>query len=170
MLSALHVLGTYWHPVDDRPTRLGSLMRAAKDGTDPAAVDLLGDEMARFASGLGLAPTAVVVPVPPAPGRAAHPVPTLAARVAAGAGLGCEPLVTRAHHTPPVRDAAPVQRAALVAAAGYDVTGRVGTREVVLVDDVVLTGTTLGHVADLLVDAGASRVEAVVVCRTRRIG
>ena len=55
----------------------------------------------------------------------------------------------------------------MVESAGYVVTGDVAGRSVVLVDDVVLTGTTLGFLAELLVDAGALEVIAVVVCRTR---
>ena len=40
--------------------------------------------------------------------------------------------------------------------------------QVVLVDDVVLTGTTLRYITRLLEDAGATRVVAVVAARTRR--
>ncbi|MEZ5168428.1 MAG: phosphoribosyltransferase family protein, partial [Acidimicrobiales bacterium] len=98
----------------------------------------------------------------------AHPVPALARAVADAVDRPCAPLLERRHRTALLRDTAPEDRVALVAAAGYRVTGSVDGASVVLVDDVVLTGTTLEHLASLLVAAGARGVDAVVACRTRR--
>ena len=59
-------------------------------------------------------------------------------------------------------------RSATVLAADYEVVEDVGGRHVVLVDDVVLSGTTLDHVADLLLAAGVASVRPVAIARSRR--
>ena len=67
-----------------------------------------------------------------------------------------------------LRDLDPTERPATVLAADYEVVEDVGGRHVVLVDDVVLSGTTLDHVADLLLAAGAASVRPVAIARSRR--
>ena len=56
----------------------------------------------------------------------------------------------------------------MVRAADYEVVEDVEGRHVVLVDDVVLSGTTLSHVADLLLAAGAASVQPIAIARSRR--
>ena len=55
-----------------------------------------------------------------------------------------------------------------VAGLGYEVCEPVAGCHVVLVDDVILTGVTLGMVAACLQEAGAASVTAAVAARTRR--
>ena len=76
--------------------------------------------------------------------------------------------LTRGEATARLRDTPLQQRLAVVEAAGYEVKSPVGGHGIVLVDDVVLTGTTLRYLAQLLQEAGATRVTAVVAARTRR--
>jgi predicted amidophosphoribosyltransferase len=56
----------------------------------------------------------------------------------------------------------------MVLGADYEVVEDVGGRHVVLIDDVVLSGTTLDHVADLLLAAGAASVRPIAIARSRR--
>ncbi|NDH85331.1 MAG: hypothetical protein EBY65_10800 [Acidimicrobiia bacterium] len=67
-----------------------------------------------------------------------------------------------------MRDLDSSERPAVVRAADYEVVEEVEGRHVVLVDDVVLSGTTLSHVADLLLAAGAASVRPVAIARSRR--
>lgn len=168
MLSALHVIGPYWHDDRDEPTELGHLVAAAKDHGQREALAELERRLSAFVLDLELASAPLVAAVPPAPDRDAHPVPSLAACVAEALDVDAVGgVLTRERTTPRLRDVPVEQRSAVVEAAGYAVTADVVGRTVVLVDDVVLTGTTLDHLAALLRAAGATDVIGVVVARTR---
>ena len=160
-LDRLLVMGDVWEHDEARRTDLGRLLEA---GDHAVVAGRLGE----FAVGHVAGP-AVVVAVPPDPTRA-RPLPALlAAAVARSVGLALEPgLLVRHGSTPPLRDAAPPDRPALALAAGYEVTRPLDGDTVVLVDDVVLTGTTVSHVARRLADAGAGQVIGLVAGRTRR--
>ena len=95
-------------------------------------------------------------------------MPFLAAAVANAIGAELAWVVDRRRPMSPLRDVPTATRPAFVGSAGYEVVARVFGRRVVLVDDVVLTGTTLEFLAGLLIDAGAVEVSALVACRTRR--
>ena len=163
-------MGAVWRDEVDELSPLGELMGAAKDLYDVGARARLGRMFASFVETLDLPPGAMVVPVPPAPGRDEHPVPVFAAEVAAA--LGSKPVwaVRRRHRTVRLKETRPERRGEVVESAGYEVEGDVSGCHVVLVDDVILSGTTLAHVAGLLRAAGAVSVDAVVVGRTRRAG
>jgi predicted amidophosphoribosyltransferase len=168
MLSDLHVMGSYWCDGVDEPSSLGSLVASAKDFGSGQALAELQELLAEFSANLDLPRDTVVVAVPPGPRRGAHPVPALATCVAAAIDAQEGVVLGRRYETARLRDAPPEQRRDLVEAAGYEVISDVRGRRVVLVDDVILTGTTLQYLSGLLVEAGAARVDAVVACRTRR--
>jgi ComF family protein len=94
----------------------------------------------------------------------------IAAAAGTALGLPMLPLVARSRATAPQFRLDRRHRASNVAEAFAVPAGGgalVGGREVVLVDDVVTTGATLGAVAAALLRAGAASVSAVTVARER---
>lgn len=168
--STVDVLGTIWHADRSERTPLGRLVEAAKDRDDDAAVALLAAEMQAWVDtgGVTIDPGAVVVGIPASPDRPNRLVPAVARALAGAAGAVYDDAVVRHTATGRLRELPPGERPAMVAAADYEVIGGVDGRPVVLVDDVILSGTTLGHVAGLLRDAGADSVHLVAVARSRR--
>ena len=172
----LLVLGDYWQPDRDDRTEIGELVRRAKDQGDPRAASELAERFAGLATALpeasGVLPR-LVVPVPSGPVPAGDgDQPDLAATLAsslaaAGAGEYRPNLVVKTNPTPRMRHLEPERRAEVVASAGYRANEPVVGRHIVVVDDVVLTGTTLNAVAACLYDAGAASVTAAAAARTR---
>jgi predicted amidophosphoribosyltransferase len=167
MLSSVHVMGSYWSDGSDQRSPLGTLVSEAKDLGNPVALERLRRQLSEFVAALDLGADPLVLAVPPGPHRDAHPVPALASSVASALGVAPGDVLDRAHDAPRLRGTPMEGRRRAVEAAGYVVTGDVAGRSVVLVDDVILTGTTLGFLAELLRDAGAAEINAVVACRTR---
>jgi len=168
-LEKIDVAGRYWEEDRDVRTSLGALMHAAKDQGEQAAVDELAAYMAAWAQTLDIGDQSVIVGVPSSPDRSGHVVSAIAGSVANGLGIElADQTLTRTTSTPRLRDLDPNERRAAAVAGGYIVDAVVAGREVVLVDDVILTGTTLGYLAELIFDAGATSVRALVATRARR--
>ena len=172
-------MGEHWQADLSGPTELGRIVAAAKDHNDPAATEQLCLMIKRFAAGsLDLAAhpalgshATVIAAVPSNPTTADHLVHHLAESVGASLGVAADrEILVRRNSTARLRDTDPSQRSRLAADAGYEVTRPLEGAAVVLVDDVIMTGTTVGHVSKLLFEAGASRVDVVIASRTRRRG
>ena len=86
---------------------------------------------------------------------------------AAGAGEYRPSLIVKSNPTPRMRHLDPERRPEVAASAGYRANEPVAGRHIVVIDDVVLTGTTLNAVAACLHDAGAASVTAAAAARTR---
>jgi predicted amidophosphoribosyltransferase len=169
-LDQLHVLGDYWHRDERRRTDLGMLIHAAKDQQQAAAAERLAEQIVTLAPVVvDSAAPVLVAAVPSNPEPTVH-LPGVLAQALAMAGLGdwADDLIERQASTRSLRDVEPADRLEIARAAGYTVGPIVPGTTVVLVDDVVLTGTTLGHVAGCLRSAGATRVVGVVAARSRR--
>ena len=165
----LLVLGDYWQPDRDERTEIGELIHRAKDQGDPRAGSELAERFARLAAAMpepaGGLPR-LVAPVPS--GHRPHLVEQLASSLAAaGAGEYRPGLVVKSNPTPRLRHVDPEHRAEVAASAGYRTREPVAGRHIVVVDDVVLTGTTLNAVAACLLEAGAASVTAAAAARTR---
>ena len=181
-LAALGVdgllLGDYWRADCDERTEIGWLVHRAKDQADDTAAQELAERFASLAPDLGETADGsrrLVVPVPSNPmpdgeGDRPHLATRLAASLAAaGAGAYRPSLVVKSNDTLRLRHVDPQQRADVAAAAGYRACESTAGRHVVVVDDVILTGTTLRVVAACLRHAGAASVTAAVAARTRLI-
>ena len=167
-LDHLAVMALIWERNRARRTRVGQLIEAAKDDGDAAALALLAQEAAAWAGGRTGVEATMVVPVPSSPDRPNLLVPAVAAAIAAEFGISLVAALERRQSTPRLRDLEPAQRPAVAAAADYRVVTPVEGERVLLIDDVVLTGTTLEHLAALLRAHGAERVQASVLARSRR--
>ena len=170
------LLGDYWRADCDERTETGWLVHRAKDRAEDAAARELAERFAGLAEALAQISDGserVVVPVPsmPAPVDATGRVPLAGvlawSLAAAGAGEYRLDLLVRTATTPRLRHVDLQQRAETAAAAGYRASGAAAGRHVVVVDDVILTGATMGAVAACLRDAGAASVTAAVAARTR---
>ena len=168
-------LGDYWQPDRDERTEIGLLIHRAKDQADPGAAREVAERFASLVEALpetgGLPRLVAPVPSLPRPGDdSGHPhvVELLAASLAAaGAGEYRPGLLVKSNPTSRLRHVAPERRAEVAASAGYSANEPVAGRHIVVVDDVVLTGTTLNTLAGCLRDAGAASVTAAVAARTR---
>ena len=174
--AGIWVLGDYWQPDRGERTEIGLLVHRAKDQADAVAAQELAE---RFASLAGVLPEApdglprLVAPVPSVPvpvGEDDRPqlAELLAASLAAaGAGEHRPSLMAKSNPTPRMRHVDPERRTEVAASAGYEARETVAGRHIVVVDDVVLTGTTLRALAACLRDAGAVSVNAAVAASTR---
>ena len=172
---ALCTLGDYWRPDRDERTEIGELVHRAKDRGDPEAATELAERFAILAGALPQADGGSTRLVTPVPSRLVadydarpHLAELLAVSLAAAGAGECRPgLVVKGNPTPRLRHVDPERRAEVAASAVYTACESVAGRHVVVVDDVVLTGTTLNAVAVCLRDADAASVTAAVAARTR---
>ena len=174
--AGIWVLGDYWQSERDERTEIGLLVHRAKDRADAAAAQELAERFASLARVLPEAPEGsqrLVAPVPSLPvpvgddDRLTLPALLAASLAAAGAGEYRPSLVTKGNATPRMRHIDPERRAEAAASAGYEARETVAARHIVVVDDVVLTGTTLRAVATCLRNSGAASVTAAIAARTR---
>ena len=164
----VRAMGEYWHPGRPERTELGRLVQAVKDEQRHDAIPELVDRLMAWAPTLGLPASGVLVAVPASPDRPNPALTEVYTRFAALVPLETAPALLRRHATPRLRDLAPADRPAMATAAGYQVLADCRDRTIVLIDDVVLTGTTLEHVGRLLLDAGATSVVGLALARSRR--
>jgi ComF family protein len=83
---------------------------------------------------------------------------------ASGARLGAD-AVRRIRHAPPQQSLALDERRRNIRGA-FEVTGDVRDCDVLVVDDVMTSGSTMDEIARLLASAGAAQIHALVVART----
>ncbi|MEO6323741.1 MAG: ComF family protein [Thermoanaerobaculia bacterium] len=114
-------------------------------------------------------PADTIVPVPSTRHRNRErgydPALLLARGIGSRLGLRVEPFLRRARETVPQSTLPAPQRQANVMGA-FSSSDRVRGRSVLLVDDVMTTGATAFSAARSLLEAGASRVDLVVLART----
>ncbi len=145
---------------------VAQLIGDAKAGSRPAALRALGACMPKVPAELLTAPQAVVVPVPPSPGRrpGAHLGSALANACARRAGLPCRALLRTTRLAAEQHLLGVTARAANV--AGLFACRGPAPARVVLVDDLVTSGATATAAAKCLRAAGAHHVTLVCLART----
>ena len=148
--ARLLVLGDYWRPDCDERTEIGVLIHRARDLAEDVAAQELAKRFASLAPHLGETVDGsgrLVVPVPSKPalareGGRSHLATHLAASLAAaGAGEYRPSLVAKTNDTPRLRHVDPERRADVAASADYRASESAVGRHIVVVDDVVLTGS-----------------------------
>jgi ComF family protein len=148
---------------------VNGMVTALKFGARLDLANLFGRLLARR-TGADAAAGALVVPVPLAFERLSERGYNQSMHIAraycasTGARLGSD-VVRRIRHTPPQQALALEDRRRNVRGA-FGTAGNVAGRTVLVVDDVMTSGSTMDEIARVLVAAGAARVHALVVART----
>ncbi|OFW75508.1 MAG: hypothetical protein A2Y55_11950 [Actinobacteria bacterium RBG_16_68_12] len=141
---------------------------AGKPGEPEAAAELAGLVAARAAHHPGINRAGLVVPVPANPPREPHNLPeVLAVELARAIGRPCRLDVLVKTRPTNVKDLPNEEKLAALADA-YVVTGRLDGRSIVLVDDLLHSGSTLNHLGGLLRAAGTSDIIGFVATKTLR--
>lgn len=180
-LDAVFVLDDYWFPDRTERTHVGELVYRAKDQGDfKAARDLadlfktLGAQVGKVEGFVKDRKPPLIAAVPSSGQKAVFQLNVLLAEALAETGVGTylAGLLTRQNTELRLREVSPDLRYHDVAELGYAVkASRIRTSNVgwpvILVDDVILTGSTLRMLAALLRKAGATSVIALVAARTR---
>ena len=137
---------------------------------DPAVAEELANLMgSRAAEHPGLCRADVVLGVPANPVKQPHNLPELLALgVSRSAGLPLEQrLLVKVRPTEEIKDL-PNEGKLDALAGAFEVTRPLRGEHVVLVDDLYFSGSTMGYLAGLLREAGASSVVGVVATKTLR--
>ncbi len=161
----------FGHPVfETLRTETGELLYRLKYRGDRSALGEIGADAERFLRAWKVGPDAVV-PVPPSRARAVQPVFLIAGEIARRLGI---PVLGGAGGTrkdsPELKNVHEFEerRAALEDAFAAD-RRQVGGKTILLVDDLVRSGATMGAVAEALSHAGAAAVYAFALTQTRRV-
>src|SRR5260370_30975741 len=161
--------GDPYHPFDIKRTDLGELLYRFKYGGDR---NVMGDIVDTAEEFLGTWQPAVdcIVPAPPSLKRKSQPAVELARELATRLDLGlCEDAVRKVKETPSMKNIADwYERQKTLAEAIQVGQDGVAGKSVLLFDDLIQSGSTLGRVAEVLQkDGGANAVYTLALTRTR---
>ena len=162
------------HMAPEGRSEVGQLVYDAKTyanklGRRDAAERLCEIFSERFAAHSAVGRCDVVTSVPANPPKEGHDLPELLARATAdrhGQRFD-QGLLTKDYPTPQVKDLPNDEKAGALVGA-FSVTRSLTGASIVVVDDVVRSGTTLGHIAAVLREAGAADVIGLVATKTMR--
>ena len=161
--------GDPYHPFDIKRTDLGELLYRLKYGGDTSVLGDIVDTVQEFVIKWN-AEVSCVVPAPPSFKRKSQPVVEVARELAARLGLEfCEDAVRKVKETPSMKNVPDwFERQKVLAEAIQASKDDIRNKSVLLFDDLVQSGSTLGRVADVLQkDGGARAVYALALTRTR---
>ncbi len=161
--------GDPYYRFDTKYTELGHRVYGFKYRSDRSLMGDIIDTVEEFIKGWK-PPVDCVVPVPPSLTRGSQPVVELVRELATRLGLpGCEDAVVKVKATPAMKnipdwsERQKVLREAVQAGPG-DVKGK----SVLLLDDIIESGSTLRRAAEVLLEGGAGRaVYSLALTRTR---
>lgn len=161
--------GDPYHPFDIKRTELGELLYRFKYGGDGSVLGDIVDTVQEFV-GKWNPGVNCVVPAPPSLRRRSQPVAEVARELAARLGLEFwEDAVRKVKETQSMKNVPDwFERQKMLAEAIQGSKDDIRGKSVLLFDDLVQSGSTLGRVADVLQkDGGASAVYALALTRTR---
>ncbi len=94
----------------------------------------------------------------------------LAEALAVRLGVPCEPMLVKARHTPPQSrtNSAAERRKNVAGVYRANPSAHISGKRILLIDDIVTTGSTLCACAAVLKEAGAAEIAAATVARTEQ--
>ena len=157
---------------DTKRTELGQLVYELKYGKNWGALELIVETAEDFIRNQweGLPALECIVPAPPSvSARGLQPVVAIARALASRLAVEvCEKAVEKIRPTPQMKNVGDwAQRRQTLREAIQRGTGNVEGKKVLIFDDLMESGSTLGRVTDVLRSAGASEVYALALTRTR---
>lgn len=161
--------GDPYHPFDIKRTDLGELLYRLKYVSDRNVIGEIVDTAEEFLR-KWKPDVDCVVSAPPSLKRMSQPVVELARELARRFGLGlCEDAVRKVKETPSMKNVADwYERQKMLAEAIQVGQEGVEGKSVLLFDDLIQSGSTLGRVAEVLQkNGGAMAVYALALTRTR---
>ena len=163
--------GDPYHPFDTKRTELGELVYqfkySGKMESVAAIVDTAEDFLRNRWEDLG--PLDCVLPAPPSLPRKLQPVVVLARELAARLKIPTsEDAVVKIKPSQPMKNIPRVDRRAILDEAIQRGDGDVKGKRILLVDDLIESGSTLSRVTEVLLkEGGASAVYVLVMTRTK---
>jgi len=161
--------GDPYHPFEMKYTELGGRLYRFKYRSDSSVVVDIVETAVQFIKGLGIV-IDCVVPAPPSMRRASQPVVELARELAKALAIPmCEDAVVKGKETPSMKNIPDwLERQRVLGEAIGVGSGDVKGKSVLLLDDLVESGSTLRRSADVLLkDGAAAAVYALGLTRTR---
>ena len=162
--------GDPYHPFDTKRTELGELLYRLKYGGNQSALTSIADTVEDFLRNHWQPPPIfeAIVPAPPSlTTRKKQPVINLAREVASRFNVqASEGIAVKAKPTPQMKNVPIWERPETLQVAiqkGADVAGE----RILLLDDLMESGSTLRRVAEVVLSGGAAAVYALVLTRTR---
>ena len=163
--------GDPYNPFDTKRTELGDLVYRLKYRNDPSVLSTIADTAEDFIrSRWQPAPTfEAIVPVPPSLStRKNQSVVELARELASRLEVGAwEDAVRKAIPTPQMKNVPIWERQELLKDAIQRGSLKVMGKRILLLDDLIESGSTLRRATDVLWSSGPSQVYALVMTRTR---
>ena len=160
--------GDPYHPFEMKYTELGDRLYRYKYRNDASALPDILDTAASFVKGLALK-IDCIVPAPASKLRSAQPVVQLARELAKRLNLPTlEAAVIKAKETQSMKNIPDwLERQKVLGEAVQAGADKVNDKAVLLIDDLVESGSTLRRAAEVLLKEGAKSVYAVALTRTR---
>jgi competence protein ComFC len=155
---------------DTKRTELGELIYQLKYGSKKGALPEIVKAAEDFVRGRWGVQFDVVVPAPPSLTRKEQPVVEIARALASNLGIPtCEDAVVKVKVTPPMKNVKDFEeRKHVLQAAIENGKGDIKGKRILLIDDLIESGSTLRRVADVLLkDSGAHSVHALALTRTK---
>jgi predicted amidophosphoribosyltransferase len=155
---------------DTRRTEVGELLYRLKYRNDASALDEIGDVAEKFIRSWRIE-FDVIVPAPPTRTRRVQPLHQIADQLARRFDVPVVKAVSkRAAGAAELKNLREYHERQAVLQDALVVNGRaIAGKRVLLVDDLIRSGATLGAVAAALTDAGAAMIFAFALTKTRRV-
>jgi predicted amidophosphoribosyltransferase len=160
--------GDPYHPFEMKYTELGGRLYRFKYRADSSVVVDIVETAVQFIKGLGIT-IHCVVPAPPSMKRASQPVVQLARELAKVLAVPvCEDALIKTQETPSMKNIPDwFERQKVLGEAVKGGSGNVKGKSVLLLDDLVESGSTLRRSAEVLLKDGAAAIYALGLTRTR---